>query len=150
MKSFKNYVILSVALIMVLLVIMAHGVQASPTLIFGNNTAGTNTSGTTTTGNTALVGADTNTSGVNGVTNTTPPLNTTTNVAVSNITPTKDPATVNVTNTTPKNTTNTNTTNGNGKLPQTGENDIYIVTGIGLVALVIGGVAYMKSRKYDM
>lgn len=35
-------------------------------------------------------------------------------------------------------------------LPQTGENDIYIVSAIGLVALVIGGVAYIKSKKYSM
>lgn len=35
-------------------------------------------------------------------------------------------------------------------LPKTGENDIYIVSSIGLVVLVIGGVAYIKSRKYSM
>lgn len=35
-------------------------------------------------------------------------------------------------------------------LPQTGENDIYIVSAIGIVALVIGGLAYTKSKKYDM
>ena len=31
-----------------------------------------------------------------------------------------------------------------------GENDFYIVTGVGFVALVIGSVAYIKSRKYDI
>lgn len=35
-------------------------------------------------------------------------------------------------------------------LPQTGENDIYIVSSIGLVVLVIGGVAYIKSKKYSI
>ena len=141
MKSFKNYVILSLGLIIALLIVMANGVQAtSPTLIFGNNT----TANTTTTN-----GVGDATTGVNGVTTNTSTLNTATgNASVANVTPTKDPATVNVTNTSKNNTTNT--TKGSGNLPQTGENDIYIVSGIGLVALAIGGVAYMKSRKYDM
>lgn len=145
MKSLKNYVILSLGLIIALLVIMANGVQAtSPTLIFGNNTT-TNTATT----NSSAVGAPT--TGINGVTTNTTTTNSTltTNVTPTNVTPTKDPATVNVTNTA-KNNTTTNTTKEKGNLPQTGENDIYIVTGIGVVALIIGGLAYMKSRKYDM
>ena len=35
-------------------------------------------------------------------------------------------------------------------LPQTGENDIYIITVIGMVAIAIGGVAFAKSKKYDI
>ena len=44
----------------------------------------------------------------------------------------------------------TNTPSNNTNLPQTGENDFYIVTGVGFVAVVIGSVAYIKSRKYDI
>ena len=44
-----------------------------------------------------------------------------------------------------------NTTPGNNdNLPQTGENDIYIVSVVGAIALIIGSVAYIKSRKYDI
>ncbi len=35
-------------------------------------------------------------------------------------------------------------------LPQTGENDIYMISVIGLAAVVIGSVAYVKSKKYDI
>ncbi len=35
-------------------------------------------------------------------------------------------------------------------IPQTGENDIYMVTAIGIAALAIGGIAYAKSKKYDI
>jgi len=58
--------------------------------------------------------------------------------------------TANTTNTTPRNnivkTNNINT--GNKDLPQTGENDIYIVTGIGILAIAIGGFAYIKSKRF--
>ena len=59
-------------------------------------------------------------------------------------------------NTTPLNTTSTNVvkvntvSDGEKDLPQTGENDIYMITAIGAVAIIIGGVAYIKSRKYDI
>lgn len=44
-----------------------------------------------------------------------------------------------------------NTTPGNNdNLPQTGENDIYIVSAVGAIALIIGSVSYIKSRKYDI
>lgn len=63
----------------------------------------------------------------------------------STATPTPSPsATVRITSTpTPVPTSGTD-------LPKTGENDIYIVSAIGLVVLVIGGVAYIKSRRYSM
>ena len=35
-------------------------------------------------------------------------------------------------------------------IPQTGENDVYIITAIGAAALVIGTVAFIKSRKYNV
>lgn len=68
-------------------------------------------------------------------TNTT--ANTTTN-SVTNAT----------TNTTRLNTSTTNNINSdvNKDLPQTGETDTYIIAGIGAVALVIGTIAFIKSR----
>ena len=35
-------------------------------------------------------------------------------------------------------------------IPQTGENDVYIITAIGAAALVIGSIAFIKSRKYNV
>ena len=63
--------------------------------------------------------------------------NTTTN-SVTNVT----------TNTTRLNTSTTNNINSdvNKDLPQTGETDTYIIAGIGAVALVIGTIAFIKSR----
>ena len=71
----------------------------------------------------------------NTTTNTT--ANTTTN-SVTNVT----------TNTTRLNTSTTNNINSdvNKDLPQTGETDTYIIAGIGAVALVIGTIAFIKSR----
>ncbi len=66
---------------------------------------------------------------------------------------TTNTAVVNTVNTAVVNTTNTvavNTVNNISKdLPQTGENDAFIVGGIALVALAIGGVAFAKSKKYS-
>lgn len=78
----------------------------------------------------------------------------TTNTATSNITTTNSVAnttTNNTTNTTKLNTTNTVTTNNINNnvekdLPKTGETDTYIIAGIGAVALVIGSIAFIKSR----
>ena len=79
-------------------------------------------------------GATTNTI-TNTTTNTT--ANTTTN-SVTNAT----------TNTSRLNTSTTNNINSdvNKDLPQTGETDTYIIAGIGAVALVIGTIAFIKSR----
>lgn len=35
-------------------------------------------------------------------------------------------------------------------LPQTGETDIYIVSGIALIAIGVGAFAFIKSRKYNV
>ena len=143
MKSLKNYVVLVIALIVAILFILSNGVQASPNIIFGTgNTAATPTLTTTTTPSANLaapVG--------NGTTSQLPTLNTTpTAVPTTTITPTKDPTPA---NTVKVNTTNTTNSTGSN-LPQTGENDTYIVSAIGAVALVVGGIAYAKSRKYNM
>ena len=57
-----------------------------------------------------------------------------------------------VTNTvTPTNVQRVNNINDASKdIPQTGENDIYMITTIGIVAIAIGGIAYAKSKKYDI
>ncbi len=71
--------------------------------------------------------------------NTTNTANTTTNTTRN---------TVNTTNTT--NLVNTTTNNINSgvtkDLPKTGETDTYIIAGIGAIALVIGTVAFIKSK----
>lgn len=69
--------------------------------------------------------------------------------ATSNTTNTTANTTTNsVTNTTRLNTSTTNNINSdvNKDLPQTGETDTYIIAGIGAVALVIGTIAFIKSR----
>lgn len=35
-------------------------------------------------------------------------------------------------------------------LPQTGETDIYIISGIAIVAIAVGAFAFIKSRKYNV
>ena len=35
-------------------------------------------------------------------------------------------------------------------IPKTGENDIFIVAGVGVIALAIGAVAYRNSKKYSI
>ena len=72
-------------------------------------------------------------------TNTT--TNATTNTTTNSVTNT-------TTNTTRLNTSTTNNINSdvNKDLPQTGETDTYIIAGIGAVALVIGTIAFIKSR----
>ena len=63
----------------------------------------------------------------------------------------------NTVNTTTLNTTKTTTAivnninqNVTKDLPQTGENDTYVIAGIGILAVIIGGVAFIRSRKYNM
>ena len=71
--------------------------------------------------------------------------NTTTNATTNTTTNSVTNAT---TNTTRLNTSTTNNINSdvNKDLPQTGETDTYIIAGIGAVALVIGTIAFIKSR----
>lgn len=35
-------------------------------------------------------------------------------------------------------------------IPQTGENDVYMIATIGIIAVAIGGFTYVKSKKYDI
>ena len=69
---------------------------------------------------------------------------------------TQNVATNTAQNTTPVNVVPTNIVKVNNindaskDIPQTGENDIYMITGIGIAAIVIGGIAFAKSKKYDI
>lgn len=122
MKKLRNCVILF-TLIVLALTFNMQGVQAS-SLLFDNETDDTNqTENESLLENEVLI--------ENETTNNT--------VVVNNLNDNivKD----NQVNVTPGN---------NDNLPQTGENDVYIVSVVGAIALVIGSVAYIKSRKYDI
>ncbi len=65
-------------------------------------------------------------------------------------------APVTKTNTTVKNTTSNtvivNNINDNASkdLPKTGETDTYIIATVGVIAIAVGGIAYIISKKYNM
>ena len=105
----------------------------------GNGVAatGTNTPAPTTPAPTA--GA------ANTTTNTTT-VNTTLRSATTN--------TTNTTNTTKNTVANTNTINNNlvkdkEELPKTGEFDVYIISVVAVVVVLVGGFAFVKSRKIN-
>lgn len=122
MKDFRKNVIISLVMIFAVLAIMTHGVFASPNFILtpGNNVLSNQTLN------------QANNTTTNNVTN-----NTTRNTTVLNTS----------NNTTVVNNINQNVTKD---LPKTGENDTYVIAGIGILAIVIGGVAFIRSKKYDM
>lgn len=121
MKNLSKSVVVSLVLILLSLCILANSVFAlGGDLILNPDANGT--------GNGTDLG---NTLGNNATVNTT-------------VTPTvNEPATQ-------TNVVKINEINSDKDLPQTGENDIYIISVIGLSAVVIGSVAYAKSKKYDM
>lgn len=107
----------------------------------GNGVAAT---GTTTTPPTGTAG----TAGTNGSATLKPATNTTntTNTTSTNIT--------NTTNTTKNTVANTNTINNNlvkdkEELPKTGEFDVYIISVVAVVVVLVGGFAFVKSRKIN-
>ncbi len=78
--------------------------------------------------------------------------NTTTNTAAANTT--LKPATTNTTNTTKNTVANTNTINNNlvkdkEELPKTGEFDVYIISVVAVAVVLVGGFAFVKSRKIN-
>lgn len=93
-------------------------------------------------------------------TTTTPPAGTA-GTTGTNGSATLKPATntTNTTNTTSTNTTkntvaNTNTINNNlvkdkEELPKTGEFDVYIISVVAVVVVLVGGFAFVKSRKIN-
>ena len=122
MKKFRKYLIISMVMIFAVLALMMNSVNASGDFLLtpNNGTVTTNLTNNTVTNNVAN-----NT--VNNTVNTTT-LNTTRNTAIVN-------------------NINQNVTKD---LPQTGENDTYVIAGIGILAIIIGAVAFIRSRKYNM
>lgn len=107
----------------------------------GNGVAAT---GTTTTPPAGTAGA----TGTNGSATLKPATNTTN---TTNITSTN---TTNTTNTTKNTVANTNTINNNlvkdkEELPKTGEFDVYIISVVAVVVVLVGGFAFVKSRKIN-
>lgn len=107
----------------------------------GNGVAAT---GTTTTPPAGTAG----TTGTNGSATLKPATNTT------NTTNTTTTNTTNTTNTTKNTVANTNTINNNlvkdkEELPKTGEFDVYIISVVAVVVVLVGGFAFVKSRKIN-
>ena len=107
----------------------------------GNGVAAT---GTTTTPPAGTAG----TTGTNGSATLKPATNTT------NTTNTTSTNTTNTTNTTKNIVANTNTINNNlvkdkEELPKTGEFDVYIISVVAVVVVLVGGFAFVKSRKIN-
>lgn len=107
----------------------------------GNGVAAT---GTTTT----LPAGTAGTTGTNGSATLKPATNTT------NTTNTTSTNTTNTTNTTKNTVANTNTINNNlvkdkEELPKTGEFDVYIISVVAVVVVLVGGFAFVKSRKIN-
>lgn len=107
----------------------------------GNGVAAT---GTTTTPPAGTAG----TIGTNGSATLKPATNTT------NTTNTTSTNTTNTTNTTKNTVANTNTINNNlvkdkEELPKTGEFDVYIISVVAVVVVLVGGFAFVKSRKIN-
>lgn len=86
------------------------------------------------------------TAGAANITTNTTAVNTTLRSATTN--------TTNTTNTTKNTVANTNTINNNlvkdkEELPKTGEFDVYIISVVAVVVVLVGGFAFVKSRKIN-
>ena len=126
----KNLVKITTTIILsVAMVVVFSGVVNADSVLFNNNNNTTNNTTNETTNNT---------------TNNTPVNNTTPSGGILNNTnvPTNNTP---VNNTTPVVVNKTEET-----IPKTGENDIFIVAGVGVIALAIGAVAYRNSKKYSI
>lgn len=110
----------------------------------GNGVAATGTTTTPPAGTAGTAGA----TGTNGSATLKPATNTT------NTTNTTSTNTTNTTNTTKNTVANTNTINNNlvkdkEELPKTGEFDVYIISVVAVVVVLVGGFAFVKSRKIN-
>lgn len=117
MKNLKSNVIISLIMIFAAMVLFASPVNASSSFIFGNDTSSDNTERNTTT--------------------------TTTNTIIRNTT-TTTPKTTTTTNSTVVNNINDNATKD---LPKTGETDTYVIATVGIIAIIVGGIAFIASKK---
>ena len=125
MKNLRKNLIITLIMVVAIALLFVNGVYASN---FQLN-AGSNTTGNAT--------SLTNTEGTQNSTS-----NQTTNQTARNTT---------TLNTTATNVVKVNTvSDGEKDLPQTGENDVYVITAIGAVAIIIGGIAYINSKRYDL
>lgn len=107
----------------------------------GNGVAATGTTTTPPTGTAGTAG----TAGTNGSATLKPATNTTN---------TTNTTSTNTTNTTKNTVANTNTINNNlvkdkEELPKTGEFDVYIISVVAVVVVLVGGFAFVKSRKIN-
>lgn len=107
----------------------------------GNGVAATGTTTGTPTGTAGTAG----TTGTNGSATLKPATNTTN---------TTNTTSTNTTNTTKNTVANTNTINNNlvkdkEELPKTGEFDVYIISVVAVVVVLVGGFAFVKSRKIN-
>ena len=123
MKNLSKNVVVSLVVVLVSLFVLAGVVHATDlNLVPGISPSAT--SGNTTVGN-----------GVDGNGTVTPTTGNTTGNTLGNV---------------QTNIVKINDIGSEKDLPQTGENDIYMITAVGIVAVVIGSVAFIKSKKYDM
>lgn len=107
----------------------------------GNGVAATGTTTTPPAGTAGTAG----TTGTNGSATLKPATNTTN---------TTNTTSTNTTNTTKNTVANTNTINNNlvkdkEELPKTGEFDVYIISVVAVVVVLVGGFAFVKSRKIN-
>lgn len=124
MKNLRKNLIISLIMVVAIALLFARGVYASGFTFNGGNTTGNATSVTNTQGTQNLTGNQTS----NQTSRNTTTLNTTaTNVVKVNT-----------------------VSDGEKDLPQTGENDVYVITAVGAVAIIIGGIAYINSKRYDL
>ena len=86
----------------------------------------------------------------NSVDNNTISNNTASNNTTASNAPILTPTTPNITNNTVNNVVNNTPKKQEETIPKTGENDIFIVLGVGIIALAIGAVAYRNSKKYSL
>ena len=126
-----------VAMVFVFSNVFATGISLPVNSGNGVAATGTNTPAPTTPAPT--------TGAANTTTNTTA-VNTTLRSATTN--------TTNTTNTTKNTVANTNTINNNlvkdkEELPKTGEFDVYIISVVAVVVVLVGGFAFVKSRKIN-
>lgn len=121
MRELKRNVIISLVMFFIAMVLLANNVNASSSFIFGNDTSNTTTNSASNTSNTSTT--------------------TSTNTSV-----------LNTTKTTTTNTQIVNNINDNASkdLPKTGENDTYVIATVGAIAIVVGGIAFIISKKYNM
>lgn len=135
-----------VVAILMTVAVVAMGFAFSNVFATGISLPMSSGNGVAATGTTTTTPAPTTPAPTSGATNTT------TNTAAANTT--LKPATTNTTNTTKNTVANTNTINNNlvkdkEELPKTGEFDVYIISVVAVAVVLVGGFAFVKSRKIN-